>query len=71
MSDAGPEHIVMFLAGNHAGATAWEYLVDEDVDAACDVAVKFCGHFFEVAPKLLKGIEMDKISEPVCHQETR
>jgi hypothetical protein len=44
------------------GATRWKYLVNEDVEAACEVAMKFCGHFFEIAPKLLKGLEFDKIT---------
>ncbi len=47
------------------GATEWKYLVNEDVDAACDAAINFCGHFFEIAPKLLNGLELDKICEPV------
>jgi len=44
------------------GATKWEYLMDEDVEPACDSAIKHCGHFFEVAPKLLKGLELEKIT---------
>jgi hypothetical protein len=36
--------------------------MDEDVDSACDAAIKLCGHFFEVAPKLLKGLEFEKIT---------
>jgi hypothetical protein len=42
--------------------TQWEYLMDDDVEPACDAAIKFCGHFFEVAPKLLKGLEFEKIT---------
>jgi hypothetical protein len=42
--------------------TQWSYLVDEDIEPACDAAIKFCGYFFEVAPKLLKGLEFDKIT---------
>jgi hypothetical protein len=42
--------------------TQWEYLRDNDVDSACDAVVKFCGRFFEVAPRLLKGLEFDKIT---------
>lgn len=43
--------------------TQWEYLTDDDVEPACDAAIKLCGHFFEVAPKLLKGLEFEKIAE--------
>jgi hypothetical protein len=43
------------------GQTQWTYLTDEDVEPACDAAIKLCGHFFKVAPKLLKGIEFEKI----------
>jgi hypothetical protein len=42
--------------------TEWEYLIEEDVDQACDAVIKLCGHFFEVAPKLLKGLEFEKIT---------
>jgi hypothetical protein len=42
--------------------TQWEYLMEVDVEPACDAAIKFCGHFFEVAPKLLKGLEFEKIT---------
>jgi len=41
----------------------WEYLTDEEVKPACDAAVKLCGHFFEVVPKLLKGLEFEIIGE--------
>lgn len=40
----------------------WEYLMPDDVQLACDAAVKLCGKFFDVAPKLLKGLEFDKIT---------
>jgi hypothetical protein len=42
--------------------TQWEYLLNEDVEPACDAVIKLCGHFFEVLPKLLKGLEFDKIT---------
>jgi len=41
--------------------TQWQYLTIEDAGLACDTVTKLCGHFFEVAPKLLKGLEFDKI----------
>ena len=40
----------------------WEYLMNEDVEPACDAVIKFCGHFFAVAPKLLKGLEFENIT---------
>ncbi len=43
--------------------TMWEYLVDEEVQLACGALVKQSAHFFDVAPKLLKGLEIDTISE--------
>jgi hypothetical protein len=38
--------------------TQWEHLFPEDVEPACDAALKLCGRFFDVAPKLLKGLEL-------------
>ena len=43
--------------------TEWRFLLDGDVHVACDALVQHCGHFFEVAPKLLKGLEIDGISD--------
>jgi hypothetical protein len=40
----------------------WEYLMNEEVEPACDAVIKLCRHFFEVAPKLLKGLEFEKIT---------
>ncbi len=40
----------------------WEYLTDEDVDPACDAVIKHCRHFVKVLPKLLKGLEFEKIT---------
>jgi hypothetical protein len=30
------------------GATQWEYLMDEDVEPACDAVIKQCGHFLRL-----------------------
>jgi hypothetical protein len=38
----------------------WEYLMNEEIESACDAVIKLCRHFFEVAPKLLKGLEFEK-----------
>jgi hypothetical protein len=40
----------------------WEYLKDENVEAACDEVIKYCRHFVAVLPKLLKGLEFEKIT---------
>lgn len=39
----------------------WEYLLDEDVEPACDSAVELCRNVFDVLPALLSGIERDKV----------
>jgi hypothetical protein len=41
--------------------TQWEHLLPEDVELACDAVIKHCRQFIEVAPKLLKGLEFEKI----------
>jgi len=45
------------------GGTHWECLLPEEVEPACDAAIMFCRRFFEVAPKLLKGLEFDRITK--------
>jgi hypothetical protein len=40
----------------------WEYLFNEDVDSACDAVLRHCRYFFEVAPKLLKGLEFENLT---------
>lgn len=45
--------------------TQWEYLTtDEEAQKACDASIKLIRHFFEVAPKLLKGLEVSSITDP-------
>ena len=39
----------------------WEDILEEDVQTACDGLVRHAGYFFEVAPRLLAGLEFDKI----------
>ena len=42
--------------------TQWEYLSTvEEVEGACNSALEECRHFFEVAPKLLAGLEFEKL----------
>jgi hypothetical protein len=40
----------------------WEYLLPEDVEPACDSIVELCRQAFDVLPKLLQGIERDKVT---------
>jgi hypothetical protein len=42
--------------------TQWEYITQEDIELACNAAIKFCGRFFGIAPRLLEGLEFDKIT---------
>jgi hypothetical protein len=44
------------------GGTSWECLQPEEVEPVCDMVIKFCGQFYDVLPKLLKGLELDKIT---------
>jgi hypothetical protein len=39
----------------------WEYLCNEDVAPACDCAVELCRDVFDALPRLLSGIERDKV----------
>jgi hypothetical protein len=45
--------------------TQWEHITsDEEANHACDAVIKLSKRFFEVAPKLLNGLEVEKITEP-------
>jgi len=46
------------------GQTQWKYLMDEDIEPVCQAAIMCCERFFAVAPKLLKGLEAEKIEGP-------
>jgi hypothetical protein len=39
----------------------WEQIVEEDLDVVCHALIKQAGYFFGVAPRLLAGLEFDKI----------
>jgi hypothetical protein len=41
--------------------TSWEWLTEKDIEPACAAAIVFCRRFFDVAPKLLKGLEFERI----------
>jgi hypothetical protein len=43
--------------------TQWKSLTDaEAANHACNATVKLCGIFFEVSPKLLRGLELEKVT---------
>ena len=44
------------------GGTSWECLLPEEVEPACAMVIKFCGQFYDALPKLLKGLEFEKIT---------
>jgi hypothetical protein len=41
--------------------TEWKRVMNEDVEPTCDAVIEHCRHFFAVAPKLLKGLELEKV----------
>jgi hypothetical protein len=43
-------------------SSEWEYLTEEDVELACNETFKYCRYFYEAAPRLLKGLESEKIT---------
>jgi hypothetical protein len=45
------------------GQTQWMFLAKEDVDPACNNVIKCCEHFFEAIPRLLKGLEFERITK--------
>ena len=47
------------------GDTSWEYLLDEDIQLVCDFIIQRCRHWFDVAPKLLKGLECEKMASGI------
>ncbi len=53
---------ISFCSWLGVGPTEWEYLTNDEVESACDYAIIFIRRFFDVAPKLLKGLEVDKVT---------
>jgi hypothetical protein len=39
----------------------WEDIVEDHLDSVCNALIKHTGFFFEAAPRLLAGLEFDKI----------
>jgi hypothetical protein len=58
----GPGQIALCSWLGISGMTQREYLMDEDVEPACNAVIKCCRHFFDIAPKLLKGLEAEKLT---------
>ena len=46
-----------------SGQSQWVSLKKEDVEKACDMAIRCCDRFFEAVPQLLKGLEYEMIAE--------
>ncbi len=42
--------------------TEWRYITAEEIERCCAAALKLCAQFFDVLPKLLKGLECGTIS---------
>jgi hypothetical protein len=42
--------------------TEWDYLTEEEIEPTCAVVVKLCAHFFDVLPRLLKGLECENVT---------
>lgn len=47
-----------------ASQTQWSLITKENVESTCNSVIKLCGRFFEVLPKLLKGLECEKVVPP-------
>jgi hypothetical protein len=43
----------------------WEYLMEEDVEPACDSVVALCRELFDELPRLLKGLERENVTAAV------
>jgi hypothetical protein len=44
----------------------WDYLTGTDIEPACDSIVSLCREFFDELPKLLRGLEREKITTVVA-----
>lgn len=44
------------------GRIEWDYLTDADIEPACDSAITLCREFFNELPKMLKGLEREKVT---------
>jgi hypothetical protein len=43
------------------GRMEWEYLMDADIEPACDSVITLCREFFDELPRLLKGLERETV----------
>jgi hypothetical protein len=44
------------------GRMEWDYLMEADIEPACDSVVTLCREFFDELPKLLKGLERENVT---------
>ena len=44
-----------------AGNGHWDYVLPNEIESTCAMAIKLCGQFFEALPALLKGLEYDVV----------
>jgi hypothetical protein len=42
--------------------TQWRQITRTEIEPTCESTIKFCRLFFDVVPKLLKGLEFEKIT---------
>ncbi len=47
-------------------AFEWEYLSEEHVEVACNETFQYCRSFVEAAPRLLKDLDVEDISQDHC-----
>lgn len=49
--------------GNEIGiGSVWDHITDEDVEPVCAEVIEHCRRFFEAAPKLLEGLELETLT---------
>jgi hypothetical protein len=41
--------------------TEWHYVTTDEIESTCATVMTICSHFFDVLPKLLKGLECDRV----------
>lgn len=44
-----------------AGNGCWNYVLPNEIESTCAMAIRFCDEFFEALPALLKGLEYDVV----------
>ena len=62
-SELGTVPMMAFDSGAAWLESRWEDILIDEIEAVGDEIVKIAGFFFDAAPKLLEGLEFEKISE--------